>query len=45
MCFEIWWTGTFSPNVALIHLTVSGENGFYGLMDDGRPREDSCSDV
>ncbi len=52
---EIWWTGSFSQNLALIHLMVSEKTGFTdgrtdGWMydaqtDAGRLRDDSSSAV
>ncbi len=41
---EIWWKGTFPPNLALICLTGSEKTGFTdGRTDDGRPRDYSIS--
>ncbi len=31
----IWWTGTFSQNMALIRLTVCNKTGFYGFLLSG----------
>ncbi len=40
---EIWWKGTFPPNLALICLTGSEKTGFTDdrRTDDGRTRDGS----
>ena len=44
---EIWWKGTFLPNLALICLMGSEKTGFMDgwQMDDGRPHNGSSSAV
>ncbi len=42
---EIWWTGSFAPNLALLRLTVLRKRVLLTTddrqVDDGRPRDDS----
>ncbi len=46
---QIWWKGTFPPNLALICMTGSEKTGLRTddgrQTDDGRPRDDSSSAV